>query len=118
MSSDLTTGVGPADQIAREERPENIERVHQGLTDLQYVWVALVLAAFTAVEVSISYIDIGPIFLPLLLVLMVLKFFAVVTLFMHLKFDNKLFSVMFYLGLGLAISVYVGALATFHFFSS
>lgn len=118
MSSDITTGVDPADQIAREERPENVERVHQGLTDIQYVWVALVLAFFTAIEVSVSYIDIGRFFLPLLLTLMVLKFFAVVTLFMHLKFDNKMFSVMFYLGLFMAVSVYVATLATFHFFSS
>jgi cytochrome c oxidase subunit 4 len=35
---------------------------------------------------------------------------------MHLKFDNKLFSYMFYSGLILAITVYVGALSTFKFF--
>ena len=37
---------------------------------------------------------------------------------MHLKFDNRLFSVMFYMGLGLAIAVYIVALFTFKFFSS
>jgi cytochrome c oxidase subunit 4 len=35
---------------------------------------------------------------------------------MHLKFDNKIFSFMFYLGLILAVLVYSAALATFHFF--
>jgi len=35
---------------------------------------------------------------------------------MHLKFDNKVFSWMFYAGLFLAVGVYVAALSTFHFF--
>jgi cytochrome c oxidase subunit 4 len=47
---------------------------------------------------------------------MVVKFFMVVSYFMHLKFDNKLFSLMFYIGLGLALFVYFTALATFKFF--
>lgn len=87
-------------------------------SDKQYVVVALILAAVTAGEVAISYIDIGPLFLPLLLVMMVFKFFTVVMYFMHLKFDNRLFSVLFYMGLGLAVFVYCAALLTFHFFSS
>jgi cytochrome c oxidase subunit 4 len=37
---------------------------------------------------------------------------------MHLKFDNKIFTMAFYTGLGLAIFVYVAALSTFHFFGS
>jgi len=37
-------------------------------------------------------------------------------IFMHLKFDNKLFSFMFYAGLILAVGVYATFLATFHFF--
>ena len=69
-------------------------------------------------EVTISYVHIGPLFLPVLLILMVLKFVAVVSYFMHLKFDNKIFSFMFYIGLGLAVFVYCAALSTFHFFSS
>ena len=48
--------------------------------------------------------------------MMVAKFFIVVSYFMHLKFDHKLFSWAFYAGLFLAIGVYIGALATFHFF--
>ena len=47
---------------------------------------------------------------------MVIKFFIVVSYFMHLKFDNSIFSWMFYAGLFLAIAVYAAALATFHFF--
>jgi cytochrome c oxidase subunit 4 len=90
---------------------------HHGATDKQYIVIALILAAITAAEVSISYIDVGPIFLPALLIMMAIKFIVVVSFFMHLKFDNKIFSFMFYLGLLLAVFVYCGALATFHFFN-
>ena len=89
-------------------------------SDLKFVYLALGLAAITAIEVALSYMvdDLGPVFLPALLVLMLVKFFAVVMYFMHLKFDNGLFSLMFYMGLGLAVSVYLIALFTFKFFSS
>jgi cytochrome c oxidase subunit 4 len=85
-------------------------------TDKQYVVVALVLAGITALEVTLSYIDVGALFLPALLILMVIKFFAVVMYFMHLKFDNRIFSLLFYMGLFLAVGVYIAALATFEFF--
>ena len=47
---------------------------------------------------------------------MTIKFVTVVSLFMHLKFDNKLFSWLFYSGLLLAVFVYLAALMTFRFF--
>ena len=90
---------------------------HHGATDKQYIIIAAVLALITAMEVTISYVHIGPLFLPVLLILMVLKFLAVVSYFMHLRFDNKIFSFMFYTGVILAVFVYCAALATFHFFS-
>lgn len=86
--------------------------------DSQYVVIALILAVLTAIEVSTYFVDFGPFMVPVLIVLMVIKFFTVVAYFMHLKFDNKLFSALFYTGLGLAIAVYCGALATFKFFVS
>ncbi len=67
---------------------------------------------------TITYIDIGPIFLAVLLVLMAIKFFTVVAYFMHLKFDNRVFTWLFYTGLFLADRVYCTALATFHFFGT
>lgn len=87
-----------------------------GVKDREYVVVALILAVLTAIEVSTYYVDFGPLFLPVLLVLMVAKFVIVVSYFMHLKFDDKIFSYMFYSGLVLALAVYIGALATFKFF--
>ena len=87
--------------------------------DLDYIKLAIALAVITAIEVALSYMvdDLGPFFLPLLLGLMLIKFFSVVRFFMHLKFDNRLFSVMFYMGLVLAIGVYMVTLFTFEFFS-
>jgi cytochrome c oxidase subunit IV len=91
---------------------------HHGATDRQYILIALILAVMTAAEVTLSYIDVGPIFLPALLLLMAAKFLTVVSFFMHLRFDNKIFSFLFYMGLVLAVLVYSAALATFHFFGS
>ena len=51
-----------------------------------------------------------------LLIMMAIKFVMVVSYFMHLKFDNKVFSWLFYTGLVLAVGVYCAALATFKFF--
>jgi cytochrome c oxidase subunit 4 len=89
---------------------------HHGASDKQYIMIALLLAFLTAIEVSTYYVDFGPLFLPTLFVLMIIKFVIVVSYFMHLKFDNKMFSYMFYSGLILAIMVYAGALSTFKFF--
>ncbi|MFZ9427506.1 MAG: cytochrome C oxidase subunit IV family protein [Ilumatobacteraceae bacterium] len=89
---------------------------HHGASDKQYIVIALILAALTAIEVSTYYVDFGPLFMPTLFILMIVKFIVVVSYFMHLKFDNKLFSYLFYTGLILALAVYVGALSTFKFF--
>ncbi len=98
------------------EHTDEHEHEH-GATDNQYIVIALILSLITAAEVTLSYIDVGPIFIPTLLILMAIKFFMVVMYFMHLKFDNRMFSVLFYTGLGLAVFVYSVALMTFHFFT-
>ena len=87
-----------------------------GLSTAGYVRIALILAAITALEVSTYYVDFGPLFMPSLMIMMVVKFVMVVSYFMHLKFDSKIFSFLFYTGLGLALFVYIVALATFKFF--
>jgi cytochrome c oxidase subunit 4 len=89
-------------------------------TDLQFVYLAIGLAIVTAIEVALSYMvdDLGPFFLPLLLILMLVKFFSVVLYFMHLKFDNRWFSILFYMGMFLAVGVYIAALFTFQFFGN
>jgi cytochrome c oxidase subunit 4 len=109
-----TTDHGTTDHgtVVHEE-----EHAH-GLDDIGYVRVALILAAITAGEVYASYADwLGAAFIPLLLFMMTVKFVMVVLFFMHLKFDNRLFSVMFYMGLLLAVGVYTATLLTFKFFN-
>ena len=95
---------------------QHTESHDHGMTDAGYIKIALMLAAITALEVSTYYIDFGPLFLPSLLIMMVVKFVMVVSYFMHLKFDNKIFSFLFYVGLALALFCYIVALATFKFF--
>jgi|EndMetStandDraft_8_1072994.scaffolds.fasta_scaffold1698884_1 cytochrome c oxidase subunit 4 len=91
---------------------------HQhGATDKQYIVIAIILAVVTAMEVTLTYVDVGPVFLPALLIMMAAKFLIVVSYFMHLKFDHRIFSFLFYMGLVLAVGVYAAALGTFHFFS-
>ncbi len=48
---------------------------------------------------------------------MVVKFWVVASFFMHLRFDSRLFSFLFYLGLGFAVVLYSAVLATFHFWT-
>ena len=86
------------------------------MTDAGYIKIAIILAAITALEVSTYYVDFGPLSMPSLMIMMVVKFVMVVSYFMHLKFDNKVFSFLFYTGLALALFVYITALATFKFF--
>jgi cytochrome c oxidase subunit 4 len=85
-------------------------------SDKRYWGIALALAIITGMEVGLTYMHIGKLFLPVLLILMVIKFLTVVFEFMHLRLDNKMFKYLFYSGLLLAIAVYVAALATFKFF--
>ena len=106
----MTTTAEHTDHETHDEHAEH------GMSVIGYVKVALVLAALTALEVATYFVDFGPFFMPVLLILMCVKFFIVVSYFMHLKFDNKIFSWMFYSGLLLAVAVYVGMLATFRFF--
>ena len=87
-----------------------------GMRNAGYIRIAVILAAITGLEVSTYYVDFGVLFLPALLIMMVIKFVMVVSYFMHLKFDNKMFSFLFYAGLLLAVGVYAAFLATFKFF--
>ena len=100
------------------EQTSHDEHAEHGMSVGGYIKVAIILAALTALEVATYFVDFGPFFMPTLIILMCLKFVIVVSYFMHLKFDNKLFSFMFYAGLFLAIGVYAAFLATFKFFSA
>jgi cytochrome c oxidase subunit 4 len=96
------------------EALEPHERHHP--SDGTYVMVALFLAILTALEVATYYVDLGRLLVPVLIVMMVVKFAVVAAWFMHLRFDSTLFRRVFVAGILLAVSVYVAALATFRFF--
>ena len=80
----------------------------------QYVVIAVVLAVITAAEVSIYYIEsVEAVLVPMLVVFAFLKFFLVVSWFMHLRFDSRLFLRLFVTGLVLAGVVFAVVLVTF-----
>ena len=79
----------------------------------QYVIVGIILAGITMFEVLLYYVDLNFKFLVfMLIILSAVKFFTVVGFFMHLRFDAKLFSILFFGGLALAIAVFTVAIAT------
>jgi cytochrome c oxidase subunit IV len=68
-----------------------------------YLFVFILLAAFTLIETLVSYVQQEAIKFPTLVVLSVVKAVLVLLYFMHLKFDSKLFSYLFIAGCVLAI---------------
>ena len=81
-------------------------------TPADYVRIAIILAIITLVEVIIYYVpSMRGVLVPILLVLSVAKFLAVVGYFMHLKDDRRLFKFMFGAGLVLSLAVFLAFLA-------
>ena len=86
-------------------------------TQARYVAIALILAAVTIVEVAIVYLQfLAGVLVPTLVILSALKFALVAMFFMHLKVDNKLFSIMFVGGFILAAVVIVLLIVLFGVF--
>ena len=100
---------------AADGHDAHVEQVHD-VPDSTYIKIALALMILTGAELAVSYSDIGKFMVPILLIMMAVKFFTVVLYFMHLKYDNVLFKRLFYSGLFLALFVYFVALLTFHYF--
>ena len=99
---------GPTEREAQAE--EVREGAHPG--PLEYIKIGLILAAITAVEVGIYYIEaIEGVLVPILIVLSALKFSMVVLWFMHLRFDSRLFAWLLAGGLMLAVMLMVMVLA-------
>jgi len=72
-------------------------------TPVFYAWVGFWLAIITLIEFGIFYVEsLGVLMIPILLILSLLKFIMVVGFFMHLRFDNKVFTYMFVSGFILA----------------
>ena len=89
-------------------------------TDLLYIKVAAILAILTGVEVFTyfkSVFSFGRVLMPMLIVLMGVKFYLIAAYFMHLKFEQKILRRAFTTGIVLATFVYVIALLAFKFFT-
>ena len=83
-------------------------------TERTYIMVAVILSIVTAVEVAIYYIDaIRDVLVPILLVLSLAKFIAVVGYFMHLKMDDRRFRWMFISGLVISASIVLALMVMF-----
>ena len=88
-------------------------------TPADYVRIAIILAIITLIEVVIYYIPgMRGILVPILIVLSIIKFLAVVGYFMHLKDDKRLFRLTFAAGLVLSLAVFLAMLAMFLFSTS
>jgi cytochrome c oxidase subunit 4 len=80
----------------------------------QYVMVAVILSVITLIEVGAYYLTIPrAFFFAILMVLSTIKFGLVVLFYMHLKFDDRLYSTLFIGGMVLAVSIMVALLALF-----
>jgi cytochrome c oxidase subunit IV len=103
--------------VSATQTPQQDEHEDHGHhpTPRDYVRIALILAVLTAMEFSTYVVDFGGIGIPMLIVLIVIKFILVASWFMHLKFDTKLFSRLMYGGLTAAIILYAVAIAVMLF---
>lgn len=72
-----------------------------------YVKIAATLFVLTAMEFSTYFIDFAAMHVPLLVILMTIKFVLVAGFFMHLKFDTRLFTRLMGAGLALAGGLYL-----------
>lgn len=90
---------------AETTRDEDAHGHHPTARD--YVRIAVVLAVLTALEVSVYFFEMptGLIFWGLI-VLAVAKFWLVITWYMHLKFDSRLYFRFFIFGIVLALVVF------------
>ena len=89
---------------------------HAHPTPAQYWKIAFVLAALTAVEIAVYYIDqavgLGGLNALVLVSLAVLKFVIVVGWYMHLAYERSLLNRFFGAGFILASSLYLVVLAS------
>ena len=69
----------------------------------QYIQVAIILALITWLEVVMPNWPVQWVFTFGLLILAIFKFVYVIQIFMHLKYDNKFFTILLFFGLFLAV---------------
>jgi cytochrome c oxidase subunit 4 len=102
--------------ITETDQHSDLDAAHsEHLRDVDYMKIAVLLAALTGLEVLTYFVNFGGFAIPMLLGLMVVKFLIVVGYFMHLKYDSRFFSRVFFGGLILALIIYLALLSIFNF---
>ena len=102
----------------RPEGSEGADAVHTGHpTPMTYFKVAITLVVLTLLEVFLFLIeDMSYGIIPVLAVLSIGKFVLVAMYYMHLRFDHKIFYIMFVSGLVLAVGVVFALMGLFRWF--
>ncbi|WP_421117841.1 cytochrome C oxidase subunit IV family protein [Aquihabitans daechungensis] len=118
----------PQDVYFDEHADEHVLGAHDHHVpkDAMFVKVFLLLVVVTAIEVLWAYLPFEDTennwahfaYWGGLLGMMSVKFVIIAGTFMHLRFDNKLLTRLFYAGVFLAVGVYAIALCTFQLFSN
>jgi cytochrome c oxidase subunit 4 len=101
-----------------QSRQESAGEAHLHTTPATYVQVALLLALITAFEVALLYFPEGlrpprRAVLLVLVLLSILKFGMVVSFFMHLRYDHRLYAGLFVGGMIVAAGTVLALLALF-----
>ncbi len=94
------------------------EQHTHGPSNATYFAIFWILVAITALEVSTYFWaswfgeDSHYVAVPVLLIMMCVKFGLIASFFMHLRFDRRILTRIFYFGLGVALAVYVVGMST------
>lgn len=105
----------PLDEpVSGGELSDVIALAHPGPATIEYVAIAAVLTMVTLLEVGIFYLEsLGSALMPILLSLSSLKFVLVVSFYMHLKYDSRLFLSFFAAALLIVVALAVAGMALF-----
>ncbi|MCH8940483.1 MAG: cytochrome C oxidase subunit IV family protein [Chloroflexi bacterium] len=104
-------------QHNENEPVEQHDSVHP--SPARYIQIAVILTLITAFEVAIYYVEAisKEAFITIFLGMSVVKFIIVAMFYMHLKFDNRLLTMLFVAGLVLATFILVTLGALFGIFT-
>jgi cytochrome c oxidase subunit IV len=103
----IINGSFPIGGTMSDETKVEAKKSHRGT----YILVFVALAVLTALEVTVTYLPIPRI--PVLIPLALIKASLVALFYMHLKFDKKVFSVVFIMGLLMGVGLILSLIALF-----
>ena len=117
--SETSTAVEPSHGHALMEGHSDLPMLpgeeHAHPSPFQYVVIAVVLCVITGIEIIAVYIPIARwISVTALTVLSIVKFMYVIFSFMHLKWDKPFCTILFFIGLVLAVGTSWALLALFN----